>query len=115
MKPVGRFFQVTETTDVRKYFLDIDKIQRFPITFVVKSEEREADIRTKMRSQAQRSYGVNEIVERYMSCIEELVNIPILLQRFDEVIKSGKLSDVVRELVVQSRLEFNLPLEDMPS
>lgn len=28
MKPLGRFFQVTETTDVKKYFLDIDKIER---------------------------------------------------------------------------------------
>ena len=33
MRPLGRFFQVTETVDVNKYFLDIDKIQRFPLTF----------------------------------------------------------------------------------
>ena len=26
MKPLGRFFQVTETVDFRKYFLDIDKV-----------------------------------------------------------------------------------------
>ena len=37
MRPLGRFFQVTETVDVNKYFLDIDKIQRFPLTFVVKA------------------------------------------------------------------------------
>ena len=30
MKPLGRFFQVTETLDVKKYFLDIDKIGAFP-------------------------------------------------------------------------------------
>lgn len=35
MKPLGRFFQVTETIDVTKYFLDIEKVQRFPISFVV--------------------------------------------------------------------------------
>ena len=35
MKPLGRFFQVTETVDVDKYFLDIDKVQKFPITFIV--------------------------------------------------------------------------------
>ncbi|MDA8072343.1 MAG: restriction endonuclease [Actinomycetota bacterium] len=34
MRPLGRFYQVTETLDLRKYFLDIDKIQRFPITFL---------------------------------------------------------------------------------
>ena len=30
MRPLGRFLQVTKTTDV-KYFLDIDKIERFPL------------------------------------------------------------------------------------
>ena len=29
MKPLGRFFQVTETVDFKKYFLDIDKIQKY--------------------------------------------------------------------------------------
>ena len=29
MKPLGRFFQVTETLDFKKYFLDIDKIETF--------------------------------------------------------------------------------------
>ena len=38
MKPLGRFFQVTESLDVSKYFLDIDKVHRYPITFVVKSD-----------------------------------------------------------------------------
>ena len=37
MKPLGRFFQVTETIDVNKYFLD--KVHRFPLTLVVKSTE----------------------------------------------------------------------------
>lgn len=41
MKPLGRFFQVTETLDVKKYFLDIDKIERYPITFVIKSDEND--------------------------------------------------------------------------
>ena len=36
MIPTGRIFQVTEVLDFKKYFLDIDKINRFPITFVVK-------------------------------------------------------------------------------
>ena len=31
MKPLGRFFQVTETLDFKKYFLDIDKIERYPL------------------------------------------------------------------------------------
>lgn len=45
MKPLGRFFQVTETLDFKKYFLDIEKIEKYPITFVVKSTERIEDLR----------------------------------------------------------------------
>jgi hypothetical protein len=44
MKPLGRFFQVTETLDFKKYFLDIDKIQKYPITFVIKSNEPTQDL-----------------------------------------------------------------------
>ena len=110
MRPLGRFFQVTETTDVRKYFLDIDKIQRFPITFVVKSDNSVESLRANMRAQATRMYNVDAIVNRYMSCIEELINMPILLERFEQAMSMGKLDEMVDELVVQSKVEFNLPM-----
>lgn len=113
MKPLGRFFQVTETTDVRKYFLDIDKIQRFPITFIVKSEDQISTLEAKIEKQARRVYGIDRVVEQYMACIEELINIPILLERFDNVIEMNELTNVVRELVVQGRLEFNMPLNNV--
>ncbi|MDE2786565.1 MAG: restriction endonuclease [Chloroflexota bacterium] len=111
MRPLGRFFQVTESTDVRKYFLDIDKVQRFPITFVVKSGETVDNLTATIRAQATRMYNVETIVNRYMECIEELINIPILLERFEEVMKMGKVNEMVHELVIQSKVEFNLPVE----
>ena len=87
MRPLGRIFQVTETTDVRKYFLDIDKVQRFPITFVVKSEESSETLRNYIEAQARRLYGVDQIVQRYMQSVEELINIPILIAYLIEVSK----------------------------
>lgn len=48
MKPLGRFFQVTETIDSGKYFLDIDKVQKYPITFVVKTEQTAEEILSKV-------------------------------------------------------------------
>ncbi len=109
MRPLGRFFQVSESADVRKYFLDIDKVQRYPITFVIKSQDSIVEIENRMRQQAQRLYGVTAIVNRYMNCVEELVNIQVLLSRFDEVVTNGKLGEVIGELVTQTRMEFNLP------
>ena len=106
MKPLGRFFQVTETVDAKKYFLDIDKVQRFPITFVVKSEDSVAELRAKIEAQALRHYGVKRIVQRYMDCIEEIINIPDLLAKFEAVMKAGKLRKVVAAIVLQSKVEF---------
>lgn len=45
MKPIGRIYQVTEDLNFKKYFLDIDKLNRFPITFVIKTTLDEDDIK----------------------------------------------------------------------
>jgi hypothetical protein len=107
MQPLGRFFQVTETLDFKKYFLDIDKIQKFPITFVVKSNEDVGDLLKKIKSNASKAYLVTAIVEKYMACIEEVINIPILNKHFSETIRLGYLIDVLDEIVTQSKVEFN--------
>lgn len=73
MKPLGRFFQVTETLDFRKYFLDIDKIQKYPITFVIKSEEAIEELLAKIKANASKTYAVQAIVQKYMDCIEEVI------------------------------------------
>ena len=107
MKPLGRFFQVTETLDFKKYFLDIDKIQRYSITFVVKSEEQVDILERKIKANALINYGINQVVEKYMSCIEELINLPILKERFAEAIQKGYLNRILDEISLQSKVEFN--------
>lgn len=55
MKPLGRFFQVTKTTDVKKYFMDIDKIEKYPLTFVIKSQKSIEDLRQQIEEQAKKN------------------------------------------------------------
>ena len=107
MKPLGRFFQVTETVDVNKYFLDIDKIEKYPITFVVKSSDSVSSLKKKIQEQAKKQYSIKAIVSRYMKCIEEIINIPILLDRFTEAINQGYLDDILAEILKQSKVEFS--------
>lgn len=107
MRPLGRFFQVTETLDVKKYFLDIDKIQHFPLTFVVKSELPPDRILSAIKTQAQDHFVVNTVVEVYMAAIEEIINIPSLLEMLSVVIGRKAISEVLNEIVLQSKLEFN--------
>ena len=107
MRPLGRFFQVTETLDVRKYFLDIDKIERYPISFVIKSEESVEELRQKLKKGAERQYSVKTIVRKYMNCIEEVINIPLLKDRFNQAVHEGHLKDILDEIIKQSKVEFN--------
>lgn len=108
MKPLGRFFQVTETVDVGKYFLDIDKVQRYPITFVVKTNESADEILQKIAHQAEEKYQIKAIVKKYIESVEEVINIPKLMEIFDQVLAAGKASSVIEEIVLQSRVEFNV-------
>jgi hypothetical protein len=108
MKPLGRFFQVTETIEAEKYFLDIDKVQKYPMTFVVKTEQTIDEVIKKIKNQAKERYRIKAIVKRYMDSIEELINLPELINRFDEVLKRGNGKQVIQEIVLQSRVEFNM-------
>lgn len=112
MKPLGRFFQVTETVDANKYFLDIDKVQRYPITFVVKTNESREEILQKIAKQAEAKYQIKAIVKKYIEAVEEVINIPRLIEIFEEVLAGGKSTSIIEEIVLQSRVEFNVEAEE---
>ncbi|HTQ99743.1 MAG TPA: hypothetical protein VMH83_07125 [Candidatus Acidoferrum sp.] len=112
MRPLGRFFQVTETIDVRKYFLDIDKVQRFPITFIVKSTESAESIRVEIRKQAVAKYKIDAVVDSYMKAVEDIINVNDLVAAFESLIKAGGLQRVMDEIVLQSKVEFNYNDDD---
>lgn len=107
MKPLGRFFQVTETIDFNKYFLDIDKVQRFPISFVVKSDQSPEQIHLSIRHQAIVKYKIDSVVDSYMTAIEEIINTQSLIDAFTQLIEIGKLQEIMNEVVRQSKVEFN--------
>ena len=112
MKPLGRFFQVTETLDFKKYFLDIDKIQKYLITFIIKSDEEVEPLKKKIQDNADKIYLIKAIVEKYMAFIEEVINIPMLNVRFNEAVKQGYLNNILDEIILQSKVEFNYTDEE---
>lgn len=107
MKPIGRFFQVTETLDVKKYFLDIEKTERYPITFVIKTELSQNEIAAMLRKKAEKLFTVKNIVNKYLESIEEIINIPMLLEIFDDCVNKGSLEEILDEIIRQSKVEFN--------
>lgn len=107
MKPLGRFFQVTETLDFKKYFLDIEKIERYPLSFVIKSEEAIEDLMEKLRTDALKTYVIQKVVDDYLGCIEEIINIPQLRYYLEELDERSMVSEVLKEIILQSKVEFN--------
>lgn len=112
MKPLGRFFQVTETIDASKYFLDIDKVQRFPITFVVKTEDTSEQIKEFIKAQATSKYKIKTVVDSYIDSIEEIINVPDLIDHFNNILQSDSLQNVMDEIIIQSKVEFNYTEDD---
>lgn len=98
---------MTETIDVNKYFLDIDKVQRFPITFVIKSNDTIEKIKATILSQAIEKYKIEAVVNNYMSAIEEIINTQNLVDIFQDIVKSEKMQEVMDEIIKQSKVEFN--------
>lgn len=107
MKPLGRFFQVTETLDFKKYFLDIDKVQKFPVSFVVKTNMPHQEMFKAIEENAIKSYKVKSVVQRYMDAVEEIINLDDLISILKELIESNDTKDVLDEIILQSKLEFN--------
>ncbi|OIO43154.1 hypothetical protein AUJ63_01020 [Candidatus Pacearchaeota archaeon CG1_02_35_32] len=65
-----------------------------------------------MKENAESRYFIKSVVEKYMSCIEEIINIPKLLECLDSVIKKGNLKEVTQEIILQSKVEFNIIEDD---
>ena len=107
MKPLGRVFQVTEVLDFKKYFLDIDKLIHYPITFVVKQDISANEALQKIYNDATVNYSDEDVIDDYMQCFEEIITIPRLREMLKENIYNNLLSDMVDEFIIQCKVEYN--------
>ncbi|MFS0576574.1 hypothetical protein AB1K83_13125 [Sporosarcina sp. 179-K 3D1 HS] len=108
MKPLGRIFQVTEVLDFKKYFLDIAKVNYFPVTFVVKTELKPEEATERIMEQANILYPDESVRVKYTACFEEIITIPTLKDYLETTIKKDKLGDLLDELILQCKVEYNL-------
>lgn len=107
MRPLGRFFQVTEVGNYDKYFLDIDKVLHFPITFVIKTNKSKETIKNEFDSYIQhRSGGMQTIVERYNKAIEEIITINELKEWYEKLDESS-IKNIMNDIVLYYKVEMN--------
>lgn len=108
LQPLGKFFQVTETLDFRKYFLDFDKTNRFPLNFVVKTELTSQQVLAQIRTQAASAMSADTL-EKYITLFENIytnVDLRIIL---DNIIGDAVLLEETRQVILeQFKLEYGL-------
>ena len=108
MRPLGRFFQVTEVNSYDKYLLDIDKVMHFPITFVIKTKSTKSDVEKELEEYIQdRSGGMDVIKRRYADAIEEVITINELFCWVGEMDEPA-IDGVLRDIDIYYRLEMNI-------
>lgn len=112
MRPVGRFFQVTEVNKYDKYLLDIDKVMRFPITFVIKTKETKDTIEKELDWYIlERSAGMKVVQERYRKAIEEIITINEL-ESWIFGLYDDDIDNIVRDIDMYYKLEMNMENEE---
>ncbi len=108
LQPLGRFFQVTETLDFKKYFLDLDKMNRFPITFVIKTDLPNNNVLQKIRNDASKIMAP-DLLEHYLGLFEEVITLNELKAILNEVSQSQILINELKETVISNyKLEYGL-------
>lgn len=108
MRPVGRFFQVTETDHYDKYLLDIDKVMHFPITFVIKTlTPREIVLQQLETYIHQRSGGMLFLEQNYRNAIEDIITINELRQWIFDL-SNEDIDQTIRDIDHYYKLEMQI-------
>ncbi len=112
MRPVGRFFQVTEVNNYDKYLLDIDKVMHFPISFVIKTKSLKEEVMGEFEEYINsRANGMRVIEERYYKAIEEIITINEL-QKWMIELDNNSIDDIIRDIDIYYKLEMNMDIDD---
>ena len=108
MRPVGRFFQVTEVNNYDKYLLDIDKVMHFPISFVIKTKQTKTSVYSEIEEYiCARTCGMEVLEKRYKKSIEEIITINEL-QEWLEELNNDDIDEMIRDIDVYYKLEMNI-------
>lgn len=108
MRPIGRFFQVTEVNRYDKYLLDMDKVMHFPITFVVKTARNKQSILNDMEDYIITKSGDMEILKKkYFNSIEEIITINELKKWLNDL-NDTSIDELIKDIDIYYKLEFNI-------
>jgi hypothetical protein len=108
LKPLGKFFQVTETLDFKKYFLDFDKVNRFSMSFVIKTGLTTQEVREQIEKNAKNDLS-EALVNKYIVLFDDIFTTNELRRILDWVSSSHELTAQLKDIVINCfKLEYGL-------
>jgi hypothetical protein len=108
LKPLGKFFQVTENLDFKKFFLDFDKINRFPLSFVIKTDLKPDAVREQIRKTSASQIGQVKS-NQYLSLFDEIYTLNELRDILNWVSLNHQLINELKTVIVNCfKLEYGL-------
>jgi hypothetical protein len=106
--PLGKFFQVTESLDFKKYFLDFDKVNRFPLSFVIKTDLSSVQVREQIQNSAKKKLSP-ALVKKYIELFDEIYTLNELNDILNYIKTSPELVSQLKEIIINSfKLEYGL-------
>ena len=109
MRPLGRFFQVTEVNSYDKYLLDIDKVMHFPITFVLKTNKSKELVLKELQEYInKKTGGMQFLKERYEKAIEEIITINEIKEFLNSLNDIISINQIIQDIKLYYQLEFNI-------
>lgn len=108
MRPLGKFFQVTEVGNYDKYFLDIDKINKYPLTFVVKTSQPTSKVKKDLIDYGvKKSGGLKVLKTKYYKAVEDVITINELSKWISKM-KKNDIKHMIKEIEHYYKFEMNL-------
>lgn len=108
LKPLGKFFQVTETLDFKKYFLDFEKINRFSMSFVIKTELSTHEVKDQIEENAKIELG-NQVANKYIQLFDDIFTTNELRSILNWISSSHELTAELKAIVINCfKLEYGL-------
>ena len=114
LTPLGKYFQATQDFNFSKYFLDIDKLGKFPISFVIQTEMTAEEAKQHILIDARTKYSDTRVLDSYLSSFDEVFTLKNLDETLDQLrslpveVKKRLFKEMLQEYARQYSVEYNI-------
>lgn len=114
LTPLGKYFQATQNFNFEKYFLDIDKLARYPLSFVIQTDMTPDQAFKRIRKDAEKKYTDPVILESYLNSFEAVLTLVSLDEKLNEIrslptaVKTQLFKEMIAEFIRQFKVEYNI-------